>query len=267
MISYDSNVYYPLGSSLSRFQRGHRETAFSPVRFFAQTITDGENALSHAMKPERLSHARRKEQTRERLYGAARTMFLEKGFAATSVEDIVEAAGYTRGAFYSNFRSKQELLTELLRRDAEEAQADLRAIFREAGTPKQATARVIANFVRSYRERECFPLWVEAYLLARHDSVFQERVHALRHEKLLEVSAHIQTLLTESDNALPLRAHALALGFVSLCEGMQLFSLCYPQNATDQLNQTVLAEFASSVLYRQPMEKNRRCDGTSAALS
>ena len=207
------------------------------------------------MKPERLSHARRKEQTRERLYGAARTMFLEKGFAATSVEDIVEAAGYTRGAFYSNFRSKQDLLAELLRRDADEAQADLRAIFQEEGSPEQATARMIAHFVHAHREHECFPLWVEAYLLARRDSAFHERVHALRHEKLLHVSAHIQTLLTESDNALPLRADALALGFVSLCEGMQLVRLCYPQSATDPLNQIVLAEFASSVLYRQSMEK------------
>lgn len=207
------------------------------------------------MKPERLSHARRKEQTRERLYGAARTKFLEKGFAATSVEDIVEAAGYTRGAFYSNFRSKQDLLMELLRRDAEQAQAELRAIFQEGGTPEQATARVVAHFVRSYRERECFPLWVEAYLLARRDSAFQERVHALRHEKLLQVGAHMQTLLTESNNASPLRADALAHGFVSLFEGMQLFNLCYPQSATDQLNQTVLAEFASSVLYRQSMEE------------
>ncbi|EEA00637.1 transcriptional regulator, TetR family [Burkholderia sp. H160] len=208
------------------------------------------------MKPERLSHARRKEQTRERLYRAARTMFIEKGFAATSVEDIVEAAGYTRGAFYSNFRSKQDLLTELLRRDAAEAQQNVQAIPEDGGTPEQSTVCAIAHFVRSHRERECFPLWVEAYLLARRDSAFQERVHALRRETLLQVSAHIRTRLTESDHALPLRADALALGFVSLCDGMQLFNMCDPQGATDQSIQTMLAEFASSVLYRQPMEKN-----------
>ncbi|MEX3964627.1 TetR/AcrR family transcriptional regulator [Paraburkholderia sp. EG286B] len=207
------------------------------------------------MKPERLSHARRKELTRERLYVAARTMFLEKGFAATSVGDICETAGYTRGAFYSNFTSKQDLLTELLRRDADEAQANLRAIL-EGTTPEQATARAIAHFARSYRDLECFPLWVEAYLLARRDSAFQERLHALRRARLLQVSAYIRTHLKESDNALPLRADALALGLVSLCDGMQLFSLCYPQSAADQLIQTVLEEFASSALYRQPMEKS-----------
>ncbi|MFM0329759.1 TetR family transcriptional regulator [Paraburkholderia strydomiana] len=43
------------------------------------------------MKHERLTHARRKQQTRERLFEAARSVFLEKGLAATSVEDIVKA--------------------------------------------------------------------------------------------------------------------------------------------------------------------------------
>jgi AcrR family transcriptional regulator len=241
-------------SSLSRLQRVIDKQRFH--RFvFAQASADGEIALSHAMKPERLSHARRKEQTRERLYGAARTMFLEKGFAATSVEDIVEAAGYTRGAFYSNFRNKRDLLTELLRRDADEAREDLEAIPEDGGMPEQATARVIAYFVRSCRERECFPLWAEAYLLARRDSAFRERVHALRREKLFQVSAYIRTLLMESDNALPLRADALALGLESLCDGVQLFGMSYPQRSIDPLIQTVLVEFASSVLYRQRTKK------------
>jgi AcrR family transcriptional regulator len=44
------------------------------------------------MKRERLTRAQRKEQTLERLLEAARTMFVKKGFAATSVEDIAGAA-------------------------------------------------------------------------------------------------------------------------------------------------------------------------------
>jgi AcrR family transcriptional regulator len=74
------------------------------------------------MKRERLTHAQRREQTRERLLEAARKTFVKKGLAATSVDNIAEAAGYTRGAFYSNFDGKPELLLELLRRDHESAQ-------------------------------------------------------------------------------------------------------------------------------------------------
>ncbi|SIT37481.1 Transcriptional regulator, TetR family [Paraburkholderia ribeironis] len=203
------------------------------------------------MKPERLTHARRKEQTRERLFDAARTIFLEKGVAATSVEDIVEAAGYTRGAFYSNFRGKQELLTELLRRDADEARANLQAIMEEGGTPEETRARMIAYYSSDYLESDCFPLWVEAQLLACRDSAFGERVDAFRREKLLQVSACIRTLLVDSDSALPLQVDALALGLVSLCDGMQFFRMCNSQTETDQAIQSVLVEFVSWVLWRQ----------------
>ncbi|WP_269502066.1 TetR/AcrR family transcriptional regulator [Burkholderia sp. IMCC1007] len=73
------------------------------------------------MDPGRPTHAQRRDATRERLIGAARAIFAEKGYAAASVEDIAAAAGHTRGAFYSNFRSKTEMLFELLTRDHDDA--------------------------------------------------------------------------------------------------------------------------------------------------
>ncbi len=68
-------------------------------------------------------------------------MFVKKGLAATSVEDIAEAAGYTRGAFYSNFGGKPELLIELLRRDNSRARANLQALMEEGGTSAEMKAR------------------------------------------------------------------------------------------------------------------------------
>ena len=58
------------------------------------------------MKRKRLTREESKEQTRLRLLDAAQTIFMKKGYVATSVEDIAEAAGYTRGAFYSNFHAR-----------------------------------------------------------------------------------------------------------------------------------------------------------------
>ncbi len=197
------------------------------------------------MKPERLTHARRKEQTRERLFDAARTIFLEKGLAATSVEDIVEAAGYTRGAFYSNFCGKQELLTELLRRDCSEMLANLQDIIEEDGTPEEAQARAIAYYSRDYVGSDSFPLWVEAQLLARRDNAFGERVRAFRREKLLQVGAHIRMLMADGDKGLPLEVDAFALGLVSLCDGVQFLRMCNPQAVTDEAIQSVLAAFLS----------------------
>ena len=51
----------------------------------------------------------RRSATRDRLVDAALGVFAEKGVVGASVEEISEAAGFTRGAFYSNFESKDEL--------------------------------------------------------------------------------------------------------------------------------------------------------------
>ncbi len=55
----------------------------------------------------------RREATRQRLLDAAAEVFAEVGLDATSVEAVCERAGFTRGAFYSNFASKEELFLEL----------------------------------------------------------------------------------------------------------------------------------------------------------
>jgi AcrR family transcriptional regulator len=96
------------------------------------------------MKQKRLTRAQRRELTRERLLKAARTIFVKKGIAATTVEDISEAAGYTRGAFYFSFNGEQDLLIELLRRDDDMASSDLRATMEERSTPEAMKKRAIA---------------------------------------------------------------------------------------------------------------------------
>ncbi|MEV4600115.1 TetR/AcrR family transcriptional regulator [Amycolatopsis sp. NPDC049253] len=52
---------------------------------------------------------RRRAETRRRLLEAALPVFAEEGFGRSTVEQICERAGYTRGAFYSNFASLDEL--------------------------------------------------------------------------------------------------------------------------------------------------------------
>ena len=56
----------------------------------------------------------RRAQTRDRLMAAAAAVFAERGVNGASVEEITEAAGFTRGAFYSNFADKSELVLALL---------------------------------------------------------------------------------------------------------------------------------------------------------
>ncbi|MEU2204864.1 helix-turn-helix domain-containing protein [Microbacterium oleivorans] len=63
---------------------------------------------------------RSRENTRARLLEAAHEVFAEVGLDAASVEAICERAGFTRGAFYSNFESKDELFLALITRLSED---------------------------------------------------------------------------------------------------------------------------------------------------
>ncbi|MGI8727030.1 MAG: TetR/AcrR family transcriptional regulator [Solirubrobacterales bacterium] len=62
----------------------------------------------------RRTRAQKRAETREALLEAAWTVFLRRGFAGSSVEEISEEAGYSRGAFYYNYDSVGELFAELL---------------------------------------------------------------------------------------------------------------------------------------------------------
>lgn len=59
--------------------------------------------------PRRLTRAESQERTRAQLVAVATRLFMRDGFRATTLEHIGEAAGYTRGAVYSNFASKTEV--------------------------------------------------------------------------------------------------------------------------------------------------------------
>ena len=59
-------------------------------------------------------HLRKRANTRARLIEAAADVVAAKGIAATRIDDVVSEAGFTRGAFYSNYSSLQEVLTEAI---------------------------------------------------------------------------------------------------------------------------------------------------------
>lgn len=62
-----------------------------------------------------MTSTRSRENTRARLVSAAEEVFAERGIRRVTVDDLVNAAGYTRGAFYSNFSSIEEVFFELFR--------------------------------------------------------------------------------------------------------------------------------------------------------
>jgi len=201
------------------------------------------------MKHTRLTREQSREQTRERLFDAAQAMFIKKGFIGASVEDIALAAGYTRGAFYSNFAGKAELFVELLRRDHETMQAGLRAIFDSPAPRDEMEARVLAYYSRLPQDSETFVLWAEAKLLAARDADFRTRFNAFMKERSEELMAYIEEFSARVGTPLPFAPEILVLGLLGLCDGVQFLAAADPQRITAPLVEQVLAAFFSRVVF------------------
>ncbi|MFF0813860.1 TetR/AcrR family transcriptional regulator [Rhodococcus sp. NPDC003318] len=76
---------------------------------------------------------RSRAQTRDRLLAAALDVFADEGFGRCTVEQVCERAGFTRGAFYSNFASLDELFLAMWEQRSRQLLADMRGAVAAAG--------------------------------------------------------------------------------------------------------------------------------------
>ncbi|MFG0228790.1 TetR/AcrR family transcriptional regulator [Achromobacter sp. 413638] len=205
------------------------------------------------MSKVRLTREQSRDQTRQRLLDAAQSIFITKGFVAASVEDIAEQAGYTRGAFYSNFGSKSELLLQLLRRDHEHVMAEMRAIFEQEGASRaQMEESVLRHYSTHYRENDCFLLWMEAKLQAARDSQFRVGFNACLRELREVVAEYVRQFSEHVGTPLPMAPEKLAVGLLALSDGMQFSYAFDPQTITDEVTEAVLAAFFRRIVFGEP---------------
>jgi AcrR family transcriptional regulator len=85
-----------------------------------------------------------RDETRQRLFDAAAQVFESQGIGAASIESIAEAAGFTRGAFYSNFASKDELIIAMLADHADRSARRHRALLARHRDPVDFVAALRA---------------------------------------------------------------------------------------------------------------------------
>lgn len=105
----------------------------------ASTTAGGTHPASgSAPAPKRVTA--RRARTRRRMLDAALQVFADEGFGRSTVEQICERAGYTRGAFYSNFTSLDELFLAMWEERSQRMLADLREALGDvsAATPEEA---------------------------------------------------------------------------------------------------------------------------------
>ena len=122
----------------------------------------------------------RRQATRERLLDAAFEVFAEQGVHASTVEQIAERAGFTRGAFYSNFTTKEELFVALIEREdaarlvaLEEKFTALRPRLADIELDADTIAGIVLDFlVGPFDDHPWSVIYSEFQLLALRDPAF-----------------------------------------------------------------------------------------------
>ncbi|MDQ2761485.1 MAG: TetR family transcriptional regulator [Actinomycetota bacterium] len=175
----------------------------------------------------RLTRSERATLTRQDLLEAAEERFVRDGYHATSLEDIADDAGYTKGAVYSAYESKAGLFLALLDVVIDRRLADVRALLNEHQTGPELLAALAAQ---PAEERDTQFLLLELEFL----------IHAARQPALLEKFAERYRRLRESFTELapgstPLGAKSWTIATLALSNGLALERLIDPDGVPDDL--------------------------------
>jgi AcrR family transcriptional regulator len=165
------------------------------------------------MPVERLTPERRRQLTREALVAAAAEVFTAKGFHAASLDEIADAAGFTRGAIYSNFGSKEELLFAVYDRLDDITLAGMADAIDErgGGDPLGDATAAAAVWARLLgRSRDMIALSLELHLYALRNPEAQERLARLERQASEKLAAFIEDAFERQGLQLQMPALELA---------------------------------------------------------
>jgi len=183
----------------------------------------------------------RRQATRDRVLGAASEVFAERGFHGATVEDICERAGFTRGAFYSNFSSKDDLVVELSRRHSEALVDRIRrASKREHASADEVLRDVFAALADDSRER-WLVLTTEFTLHAIRDADARRTWAAQQRRVRDELVSVVDEAVSRQGLTLPIPTDIFVRVAIALAQGSMTQRLVEPRSlAVGELERTAL---------------------------
>ncbi|GAA5614175.1 TetR/AcrR family transcriptional regulator [Streptomyces platensis] len=180
------------------------------------------NAESAEPARRRLTRAEAKARTRALLLDAAARVFARKGFTGASVEEIAEAAGFSIGALYSNFGSKEALFLELLadRQTDRIAEAAQMLECHPSGTGEAAAelGRLLIDVAD--KDTDFAPLQAEFWLYAVRNPEVLETMAANLRTPRRALQQVISTSLAQQDAPAEVSAEAVATVVAALFTGL-----------------------------------------------
>ena len=201
------------------------------------------------MPRKRLTRKEQQERTRSRLMSSAAKVFACKGMQQASVDEVAEDAGYTKGAFYANFKSKEELFLAMLdERFAERIKASEEAFAGEDESPPDQARHAAADFARASRaDPEAERLFLEFANYALQSEDFRQELltrFATLRSRLATIFEHrMETYGIEA----PVPLDQMVRMVILMADGWALWRLLEPEAVDDELFESMMEVFTVGI--------------------
>lgn len=195
------------------------------------------------MAKKRLTREESRAQTQQRLLEAAAKAFAQHGFEGASLEEITEAAGYSRGAFYSNFKNKDELFLALIEQNLTQTSDELKEIMFAVELKPKDTLSAFRNYYTRLGkiDKDGVLLITEAQLYAVRHTKFRSKLNALFAEMQESLRRSLEKFQKETGLGGRIDPDLLAFTGIALSHGLILHNLMDPKNYSDESVKAALA--------------------------
>lgn len=189
---------------------------------------------------DRLTPERRREQTRQHLIDAAADVFMRRGFHGASLDEVAAAAGFTKGAVYSNFKNKDDLFVAVLDCRVQRQMDTLQSLLAEAPDDEVHLPAILDLISTTGWDRGFSMLYLEFVLYAARNPAAQARMVA--HNRLVFDTVE-QIIAAQSERfgvKLLMSPRSVATISTALFDGLATYRILDPEAVTDDLMKDTL---------------------------
>lgn len=173
----------------------------------------------------RLTQEQRKQETRQMLIESAIEIFAQLGFHGSSVDKIAEHAGFSKGAVYAHFKSKEELFLAILEQQMQLQVDNIQQLIDQQHSISQFIDAMDTCFGSvKKRNRTWNMLYIEFLLYAMREEGVRHNWSRMLTESVAQISGSIKQLMSREKDGTALSADEIAWTILSLENGLAIFS-------------------------------------------
>lgn len=178
----------------------------------------------------------KQQQTRERLLEAAAAVFARRGYHIATLEEVAAEAGFTKGAVYSNFESKEALFLALVDRELEKRAEEIGAVVDAAASTGDIEGEAERQFQRFIGDEPHWPfLFFEFFAYGARRSDLRSEFIKRRRAVHGVIADGLRREAERYGLDLPVPAEQLAVAFEALMNGLAFNRVLDPGSVPDGL--------------------------------